>query len=358
MVPEANAFGPTELRPRTFGLTELARGKGGDVVRGRPVLLVVVLVVAAACSRGDDLPRAVVMCDLGRSNDQGVAGHDLAASTTLPDGRVLFVFGDTYLGSVDGDRRSVDGLLNQTAAVVPAGDGICSHDIEYLTDDDGAVRDLLPAPPKRGSAYWPVDVAVVGDTVWMLYRWVEPSGDEDLEIRTLGTGLASADPDTLAFTAADDLLVDGAEPVPSSVVGRGDDLISLVCPDADGRDGGCTMRKVDTATPALGDELDPPPVDLTATEMGLARVDGAWRVSSMPNLACRLQVATLDGDDWETRTVLAPEPEGDGFCYAGRVQEAYSTATDLVVTWVENAAVRRNADAYWPHVVRIDLDDG
>lgn len=319
-------------------------------------LAVIVLLAALAGCSGDDLPRAVTMCDLGRTNDQGVAGHDLAASTELPDGRVLFVFGDTYLGSVDGDRRDVTGLLNQTAAVVPAGDGICSNAIEYLTSSGGDVRGLLPAPPERGSAYWPVDVAVVDDTVWMLYRWVEPTGDGDLEIRTLGTGLASADPEELSFTPTDQLLVEGDEPVPSSVVGQGDDLVALVCPDADGDDGGCTMREVDTDTPALGNPLDPPPVELAATEMSLARSDGTWRVSSMPGLRCRLEVATLDGDEWDTRTVLAPEPEGGGFCYAGRVQEAYSTATELIVTWVENATERRDADAYWPHVVRIDLD--
>lgn len=329
----------------------------------RRVAVVALLVAAVvACSSDRGLPRAVTMCDLGRTNDQGVAGHDLAASTELPDGRVLFVFGDTYLGRVDGDEREVDGLLNQTAAVIPAGAGICSHDIAYLTDAEGVVRDLLPTPPVPGSAYWPVDVTVVDDVVWMLYRWVEPTGDGPLELRVLGTGLAAASSDDLEFTTAARLLVEGDEPVPAAIVGRDDDLVALVCPDdgGDDADDGCVMRPLDTDTTTMGDPLPPPPVELAATEMSLGRTElggeDTWRVSSMPGRSCRLQVATLDGRSWDERTVLAPEAEGDGICYAGRVQEPYSSASELVVTWVENATVRRNADAYWPHVVRIDLD--
>lgn len=325
-----------------------------------PLTVVGLLVATTACGLGIDLPSVTERCDLGRGNDQGVAGHDLAASTTLPDGRVLFVFGDTYLGTVDGDERSVDGLLNQTAAVIPAGDDICSDRIRYLTDDEGSVRGLLPAPPRRGTAYWPVDVGVLDGTVWMLYRWVEPGDDGHLDIRVLGTGVASAEPDDLVFEPLDDLLVDGDEPVPASLVGVDDDLVTLVCGAGDDEDG-CTLRRLDPTTPALGDALPPPPVELAATEMSLARteVDGeeTWRASSMPGLTCRLRVATLEDGEWDERTVLAPEPAGDGFCYAGRVQEHYSTATELVVTWVENATERRDADAYWPHVVHIDLSD-
>jgi hypothetical protein len=43
---------------------------------------------------------------------------------------------------------------------------------------------------------------------------------------------------------------------------------------------------------------------------------------------------------------------GDGFCYAGRIQEPFSGTEQLIVTWVESPEDRAEADRYWPHVER------
>ncbi|CAN5704032.1 hypothetical protein BH24ACT4_BH24ACT4_08640 [soil metagenome] len=328
---------------------------------GRRPLVVAALVavlLAAACSR-DDLPEATPLCDLGRNNDQGVVGHDLAASAALPDGRVLFAFGDTYLGRITGGERVATGLLNSTGAVIPAGDDVCSDRIRYLTGDDGEPRALLPDPPREATAFWPVDLAVHDGRVWMLYRWVERTGDGRLDIGTLGTGLAVADPDELEFTPADRLLVVGGIPVPSSLREHDGRLVALVCVGGDDRD--CRLREVDTDATEIGEALPGPPIDLSAAEMGLGRVDvggrQVWQVSSMPGLACRLQVARFIDDEWWTETVLAPDTDDGALCYAGRVQEPYSTADTLTVTWVQSPERRRNADAYWPHVERVDLTE-
>ena len=326
-----------------------------------PIVVVAAMVVSlASCGLFDDeaLPPSERLCDLGRGNDQGVAGHDLAASTRLPDGSVLFAFGDTYLGSVEGDTRTTTGLLNQTGALIPEGEDICSDELRYLTGPGGEVRDLLADPPTQGSAYWPVDLAVRDEQVWMLFRWVQRASDEALDIEVLGTGLAVADPDELEFRAAATLLVEGGDPLPSALVAHDGDLVTLVC-GGDLDEGDCRLHLLDTDTVSIGRLLPPPAVGLAAAEMGLGRttVDGeeVWRASSMPELCGRLDVAVQDGDGWDTRPVLEPEPTGGGLCYAGRVQETYSSPDVLVATWVESPQERSDADVYWPHVERIDL---
>lgn len=327
-------------------------------------LAVAVLVAVGACG-GDDLPESTPVCDLGRGNDQNVVGHDLAASTELPDGRVLFVFGDTLLGTIKGDTRTATGLLNSSGAVIPADEDICSDRIHYLTDTDAEPdanpRALLPDPPREDTAYWPVDVAVDGDQVWMLYRWVERSGPGPLAIRVLGSGLAVADVEDLAFAPAEDLLVEGDAPLPSALHTLDGEVIVLVCSgEEDDRD--CQLSDLDTEATAIGPPRPVPEVGGAASEMSLAQVDvGAreiWRVSSMPQLRCRLRMASLVEGEWEAETVLAPDPSGEGICYAGRVQEPYSDADDLIATWVDNPEERSDADQYWPHVVRIDLSEG
>lgn len=323
------------------------------------VLAALLLVASSACS-GDDLPEATRLCDLGRGNDQGIVGHDLAASVRLPDDRVLFVFGDTYLGRIEGDTRTATGLLNSTGAVIPAGEEVCSDRIRYLTDDEGEPRALLPDPPRDATAFWPVDVAVDGDEVWMLYRWVRRSGPGPLAIEVLGTGLAVADVDDLEFTPAADLLVEGGEPLPSAVRSVDGGLAVLVCSgEEDDRD--CQLHDLDTEDTEIGAARPEPPVGMAAAEMGLARVEvvgsETWQVSSMPDLGCRLEVASLIDGEWDDETVLAPDPAGDGICYAGRLQEPFSTADQLIATWVESPEERADADQYWPHVERIDLTE-
>ena len=68
-------------------------------------------------------------------------------------------------------------------------------------------------------------------------------------------------------------------------------------------------------------------------------------------------MATLVDGEWDEQTVLAPDPAGDGICYAGRVQEPFSTDDQLIATWVESPEERSDADQYWPHVERIDLTE-
>ncbi|HXH57504.1 hypothetical protein [Iamia sp.] len=340
--------------------------------RARRALSVLILGLAVAGCGFDDapaaespnpttteLPEVSRRCDLGRRNDQGVAGHDLAAAAELPDGRVLFTFGDTYLGEVEGDTRRTTGLINSSAALLPAGDDICDPSLSYLTDLGGGIRPLLPRPPKEGTAYWPVDVSVIDGRVWMLYRWVERTGDGTLDLRILGTGMAVADPEELIFAAADDLLVEGADPLPASITSHRDELVAVVCAEADRPD--CRLHPIDTEANEIGPARAEPPIPLAAPEMSLARVeiDGqeTWRASSMPLLRCRLRVAVLEGDEWQIETVLAPEVTNDGLCYAGRVQEAFSDADRLFATWVESPEQRSDGDVYWPHVERIDLTD-
>lgn len=328
--------------------------------RATAAAVVLAVAVAGACGGDEDLPPSTRRCDLGRSNDQGVVGHDLAASTRLEDGRALFVFGDTLLGTIEDGVRRAGGILNSTGATLPAGVGLCEQPLEYLTGRDGNVRALLPPPGKEGTVFWPIDVAPLDGQVWMLYRWVERTGDGPLELAVLGTGLAVADAEDLEFTGAEQLLVEGDEPLPTSLVADDGELVALVCPGGDDDDGDCRLHPVDTEEVRLGDALGVPEVGLAAAEMSLGRPAGAegWRVASMPDLGCRLRLAELGDDgEWDERTILAPDVDDDLLCYAGRIQEAFSTEDDLVVTWVDTGGDTADADTYWPHVEEVDLSE-
>ncbi|MBI2708493.1 MAG: hypothetical protein HYX34_02185 [Actinobacteria bacterium] len=311
-------------------------------------------------------------CDLGRGNDQGVVGHDGAASTRLPDGSVLFVFGDTLLGTIRGDRRRVTGLISSSGALLPAAADVCSGRLRYLTDARGAVRPLLPSAG-RGTASWPVDVTVLDGRVWMLYRLVAATGTVDeAGFRILGTGLAVADPDRLAFRPAARLLVTGDDVVPAALfgdqaMGR---LRTVVCGDGSGPcragvvdRGALRLRATRPGSPAawLTD-----PVHLTrwgATAVSWAklprRLGALWRLAATPGLGCRLRVATGPAPDQPLRSappIALPRRPGAA-CYAGRVQEALSRPGRTVVTWVDSrtgpTGTRTDARLYWPHVAEL-----
>lgn len=110
-------------------------------------------------------PLQVRVRDLGpqfTSNTAGVLGHDCAYSVPLPDGRALWLFGDTYLenrNSTEPRKRDLRNLICNCMAVVPRQDvtsgiqqfeyardasGVAKAVLEYFPNEHGPVRRLWP----------------------------------------------------------------------------------------------------------------------------------------------------------------------------------------------------------------------
>lgn len=102
----------------------------------------------------------------------GWTGGDGAYSTPLPDGRVLWTFGDSFLGTVNPDRSRPPTPLIQNTFVIQDGD-------EFTTLHGGTPDDPEPyvAPPGGHGWYWPAAMQAIGSKVYMFLLHFESTGE-------------------------------------------------------------------------------------------------------------------------------------------------------------------------------------
>src|SRR4051812_6166597 len=104
------------------------------------------------------------------------SGADNTASVALPDGRVVWLFSDTYLGRVDaGHTRPRDTPFIRNTIVVQQG-GQAVRTLHGGTDAHPAA---LVTPTQAGQYYWAQAGFVAGDKLHVFYN----------RYRTVGTGL-------------------------------------------------------------------------------------------------------------------------------------------------------------------------
>ena len=127
--------------------------------------------------------------------DGGWTGGDRTRSIPLPDGSVLWLFGDSYLGQVNADRsRYVLTAMPNNTMVVQDGTSL-------TTLLRGAYYTPLGSflPTQTGEWYWPVDAEVYGKTVRVVldrfgkkYAPGEvPPGEEGFNFESRGTDIAT-----------------------------------------------------------------------------------------------------------------------------------------------------------------------
>ena len=123
--------------------------------------------------------------------DSGWVGADGAYSIPLSgseayepqdtEKRTLFLFGDTFVGEVkeNGERTSGTAMVNNTAAML-RGSAPRPRRIRFYhhTGEDGEPGALfVPSASETGSEgwYWPMDGAVVGDTIYIFASRIRPA---------------------------------------------------------------------------------------------------------------------------------------------------------------------------------------
>ncbi|SCF33580.1 fibronectin type III domain-containing protein [Micromonospora mirobrigensis] len=116
------------------------------------------------------------------------SGADRTASVRLPDGRLLWLFSDTFLGPVapDGSRPRSTAFVNNSA-VVQDGDRLVAT-VHGGTAEDP--RALVPAA-EADQFHWIGDAQVTGETLQVLVNRYRRTGSSPLDHQLLGTSLAT-----------------------------------------------------------------------------------------------------------------------------------------------------------------------
>ena len=96
----------------------------------------------------------------------GWTGSDATYSMPLPDGRIMWMFGDTFLGTVKADRSREPGPLLRNSLVIQRGDELVTL---YKTQDGDPSAFISPEDPSEW--YWPLDATLHRDEIhFMLGR--------------------------------------------------------------------------------------------------------------------------------------------------------------------------------------------
>ncbi len=94
----------------------------------------------------------------------GWTGADATYSTTLPDGRRLWLFGDTFLGTVNPDGSRPGGIpFINNSVVIEEG-----RNFETLYGGTQAVPRAFIEPPNPDHWYWPNDPTIHGNELHLL----------------------------------------------------------------------------------------------------------------------------------------------------------------------------------------------
>ncbi|MFD2764296.1 fibronectin type III domain-containing protein [Micromonospora eburnea] len=121
-------------------------------------------------------------------------GGDSTASVELPDGRVAWLFSDTFVGPVnaDGSRPPFQPMIHNSM-VVQDGDALT----ETLTGGTAEEPRSLVGGEHDGdpaeAGHWVADGTVEGTTLRVLYNHYRRTGTHPLDVKLSGTSLASFD---------------------------------------------------------------------------------------------------------------------------------------------------------------------
>lgn len=147
--------------------------------------------------------RPVRARDLGplfQTNTLKMIGQDGAYSFPVDPRQALWVFGDTFVGSLDQTgRRVVDKLLNNSALICPRQDPAAGlQEYQYLTNHAGELRQLLfTRADEDAEIYrlWGMHGCCVQSRIYWFYVRVRilPQASWPFKFDVAGSGLAVAD---------------------------------------------------------------------------------------------------------------------------------------------------------------------
>ncbi|WP_109507529.1 fibronectin type III domain-containing protein [Nocardioides speluncae] len=144
------------------------------------------------------------------------SGGDGAASVALPDGRVAWLFSDTYIGSVNADGSRGPSTFVNNAIVL-------QHGTNLQTTVHGGTaaepKSLVPAP--AGEMYWAADGIVEGGKLKVLYGHYKKTGSGSFDVALVGTALVTFTLPSLAVESTVELPVGATTSWGSAVLADG-----------------------------------------------------------------------------------------------------------------------------------------
>ena len=150
-------------------------------------------------------------------------GGDSTASVRLPDGRLVWLFSDTFVGGInpDGSRPDFQPMIHNSMVVqdgTTPGTTLTGGTAEEPLSLVGAGGDGDPTD----AGYWVGDGTVEGTTLQVLYNHYRRSGPNPLDLELTGTALASFDLPGLTLRALTPLPVADRIAWGSAILADGD----------------------------------------------------------------------------------------------------------------------------------------
>lgn len=130
-----------------------------------------------------------------RSMNKGWIGADGAYSVPLDDSTTLWTFGDTWIGTIKGNKRSRDTqMVNNTAAIQKVGTKKLAP-LLFKWVHNGPESDSLWAPSERGSYFWPGDgITLDGKPFFFLHKIkTDKSREVPFQFRTVSDFVVAVD---------------------------------------------------------------------------------------------------------------------------------------------------------------------
>lgn len=325
-------------------------------------------------------------------------GADAAYSIPLPDGRSVWIFGDTLYG----DKRVVNGSdprMTRNSIGVSRCNSKAEWQLQYTIrrGADGKEQDFFQAQSK-GTWYWALDGFAHGNNVWVTLLCIRNAREkrpDGFDFETCGADLArlsnlDADPQQWKVDYFP-LVKDGVAAYPSSTaVVDGDYAYLFALYEKDAR-------------PMLLTRIPLKGLDAPATNLQYLSKAGTWKsgikpddaMAVMANGASEMSVryhpdrkqwlAVMKSPDLTSDAVLlrsasqiaGPWSDGEAiyhipeldpyghdksvFCYAGKEHPEFAEPGSLLITYVCNTMkvpdVATNLKIYVPKVVRIPLEN-
>lgn len=298
----------------------------------------------------------------------GWTGSDGTLSIPLPDGSLLWIFGDTFLGTVNPNRsRPLSGLVNNTFAI-QKGD-------ELITLYGGTV--LAPkafvTPVEAGWWYWPGHGQVNGDTLEVIMYAMRSNGGTMWSFEYAAVDLLKFSLPDVTLISTERLVENPKVNWGTSVLAVGDytyiygarksganKLLAVArCPK------GSLSQKWEYYTGANWSD------DPAAVTGSFPKVSEQFTVFNRGNKfylmtqnnALGKEIYLYSGDspegifDGEKLLYCTPEAKGNVFTYNAFYHEALSTDDELCISYDVNSFdfqdVIKNADNYRPYFIRV-----
>jgi hypothetical protein len=327
-----------------------------------------------------------------RAMPQGWLGADAAYSIPLPDGRDVWIFGDTLHGEHRVVNAGTPVMVRNSVGISTCVDGHWHLDYQIRKDAQGHVADFFHAQHPN-TWYWALDGFVAGKDLWVTLLCVRntPAQSQAMAFETCGTDLArirspGSDPQTWKIDYFP-LVPDGVHAYPSAtaVVDGGYAYIYSLYENG--------MRPLQATRIPLAGLSDP------AKNLQYLAVDGQWRSGydptqaqsimpkGSPELSIRyhperkqwiavmfepvgfsskiiLRTAPSLIGPWSEGQVIYQAPEmqmttpgydKNTFCYAAKEHPEFEHS-DLMFTYVCNTfdvpTLATNLEIYFPRAVR------